>query len=85
MNLYYPSLIFRFYTSHFQEMTSRFIDRLSKEYTEYIDITEPIQVAIYEIKLGLALIVSGVPNKRYLPHGDQNMESVLVGRRSLFH
>lgn len=78
------NLTFYSYTFHFQEMTSRFIDRLSNEYSEYIDITEPIQVAIYEMKLGLSLIVSGVLCKRYLPNGEQNMESVLVGRRSLF-
>lgn len=67
----------------FQDMTSHFIDRLSK-YSEYIDITEPVLVAIYEIKLGLSLIVSDVLCRRYLPNGDQSMESVLVSGRSLF-
>lgn len=64
-------------------MTSNFIDHLSR-HSEYIDITEPIQVAIYEMKLGLSLIVSDVLCRKYLPNGEQSMESVLVGGRSLF-
>lgn len=64
---------------HFQETISRFIDQLSNEYSEYIDITEPVQVALYEMKLGLSLIVSGVLHKRYLPNVEQNMENFLVG------
>ncbi|KAL2243207.1 UNVERIFIED_CONTAM: Midasin, partial [Sesamum indicum] len=62
---------------NWQEITSRFIDRLSNEYSAYIDITEPVQVAIYEMKLGLSLVVSGVLNKRFAC-GEQDMESVLV-------
>ncbi|KAL8046294.1 hypothetical protein ABFX02_08G168300 [Erythranthe guttata] len=62
---------------NWQEMTSRFIDRLSNEYTAFSDITEPVQVAVYEMKLGLSLIVSGVLCKRYLANGQQDMESIL--------
>lgn len=69
---------------HFQETISRFIDQLSNEYSEYIDITEPVQVALYEMKLGLSLIVSGVLHKRYLPNVEQNMENFLVGGYSFF-
>ncbi|KAL0415065.1 UNVERIFIED_CONTAM: Midasin, partial [Sesamum latifolium] len=61
---------------NWQEITSRFIDRLSNEYSAYIDITEPVQVAIYEMKLGLSLVVSGVLNKRFACE-EQDMESVL--------
>ncbi|XP_010530743.1 PREDICTED: midasin-like [Tarenaya hassleriana] len=42
-----------------QDTAASFIDRLSNEYSEYMDITQPVQVAVYEMKLGLALIVSG--------------------------
>ncbi|KAK4395085.1 Midasin, partial [Sesamum angolense] len=62
---------------NWQEITSRFIDRLSNEYSAYIDITEPVQVAIYEMKLGLSLVVSGVLNKRFACE-EQDMESVLA-------
>ncbi|KAK4427378.1 Midasin [Sesamum alatum] len=62
---------------NWQEITSRFIDRLSSEYSEYIDITEPVQVAIYEMKLGLSLVVSGVLKGRF-SCGEQDMESVLA-------
>lgn len=79
-----PNLTFHCFTSHFQDMTSHFIYQLSK-CSEYIDITEPVQVAIYEIKLGLSLIVSDVLGRSYLSNGEQSMESVLVGRRYLFH
>ncbi|XP_057771067.1 midasin isoform X2 [Salvia miltiorrhiza] len=61
---------------NWQDMTSHFIHQLSK-YSEYIDITEPVQVAIYEIKLGLSLIISDVLSRRYLPSREQSMESVL--------
>ncbi|KAH6793247.1 hypothetical protein C2S52_003724 [Perilla frutescens var. hirtella] len=62
---------------NWQETISTFIDQLSKDYTEYIDITVPVQVAMYEMKLGLSLIVSGVLYKRYPFNGKQDMESVL--------
>ncbi|KAG6397962.1 hypothetical protein SASPL_139412 [Salvia splendens] len=61
---------------NWQDMTSHFIYQLSK-CSEYVDITEPVQVAIYEIKLGLSLIVSDVLGRSYLPNGEQSIESVL--------
>ncbi|KAK4479548.1 hypothetical protein RD792_015065 [Penstemon davidsonii] len=62
---------------NWQEIMSRFIGRLSNEYSAYIDIIEPVQVAIYEMKLGLSLIVSSVLNKKYLANEEGNMEVVL--------
>ncbi|WVZ15742.1 hypothetical protein V8G54_013308, partial [Vigna mungo] len=41
-----------------QETATCFIDRLMDEYAAYIDIIQPIQVAVYEMKLGLSLILS---------------------------
>ncbi|KAL1551716.1 midasin-like isoform X1 [Salvia divinorum] len=61
---------------NWQDLTSHFIHQLSK-YSEYIDLTEPVQVAIYEIKLGLSLIVSDKLCRSYLPKGEQSMEAVL--------
>ncbi|KAK6125035.1 hypothetical protein DH2020_041213 [Rehmannia glutinosa] len=62
---------------NWQETTSRFIDRLSNEYSSYMDIIEPVQVSVYEMKLGLSLIVSGVLYKKYLANGEDDINSVL--------
>uniref|UniRef100_J3N351 Midasin n=1 Tax=Oryza brachyantha TaxID=4533 RepID=J3N351_ORYBR len=49
------------------QITSRnFIKRLTEEYGEYVDLIQPIQVAVYEMKLGLAIAVSGYLEKEYL-------------------
>ncbi|WZZ60664.1 hypothetical protein YC2023_060771 [Brassica napus] len=44
---------------NWQETATSFIDRLSSDYSEYVDITQPIQVSVYEMKMGLSLFVSG--------------------------
>lgn len=41
-------------------MATRFIDRLSDKYTGYLDIIQPIQLAVYEMKLGLSLVLSSL-------------------------
>ncbi|GMH22037.1 hypothetical protein Nepgr_023880 [Nepenthes gracilis] len=51
---------------NWQETANCFIDRLSDEYTAYSDIVQPIQVAVYEMKLGLSLLVSSVLQKDFL-------------------
>lgn len=43
-----------------QETANCFIKQLSDEYKDYIDIAQPVQVAVYEMKLGLSLILSGI-------------------------
>lgn len=48
---------------NWQEIGSRFIEKFSTEYFEYIDLVEPLQVAIYEMKLGLSLILSSTSSK----------------------
>ncbi|KAL3632042.1 hypothetical protein CASFOL_025026 [Castilleja foliolosa] len=63
---------------NWQETASRFIDRISVEYLSYNDIIEPVQVSVYEMKLGLSLIVSGVLHKKYMAKiGEEDMDSVL--------
>ncbi|GFQ03816.1 midasin [Phtheirospermum japonicum] len=63
---------------NWQEIISRFIDRISNEYSSYIDIIEPLQVSVYEMKLGLSLIVSGVLHKKYMEKiGEEDMNPVL--------
>ncbi|KAE8646507.1 midasin [Cucumis sativus] len=45
---------------NWEAMATRFIDRLSDEYIEYLDIIQPIQLAVYEMKLGLSLMLSSL-------------------------
>ncbi|KAI4355485.1 hypothetical protein L6164_004254 [Bauhinia variegata] len=51
---------------NWQETATCFIDRLTNEYTAYNDIIQPIQVAVYEMKLGLSLVLSSALEKAYL-------------------
>ncbi|XVE88663.1 hypothetical protein DITRI_Ditri19aG0087500 [Diplodiscus trichospermus] len=51
---------------NWQETASCFVDQLSKEYSEYIDIVQPIQVAVYEMKLGLSLVLLSGLQKSFL-------------------
>lgn len=49
-----------------QKIATSFIEKLAEEYTDYVDFVQPVQVAVYEIKLGLALVVSSVMQKAIL-------------------
>lgn len=51
---FFESFVF----TEFQETATSFIERLSDEYAAYVDIAQPIQVAVYEMKLGLSLVFS---------------------------
>jgi midasin len=56
-----------------------FIKRLTEEYGEYIDLIKPIQVAVYEMKLGLAIALSGSLQREYLKRiKEDDIERVLV-------
>lgn len=62
-----------------QEMATDIIKRLSNEYSAYMDVVQPVQTAIYEMKLGLSLVLSGALSEKYLEElGKFDMESVLV-------
>ncbi|KAL1208785.1 Midasin [Cardamine amara subsp. amara] len=58
---------------NWQETATSFIDRLSNDYSEYVDLTQPIQVSVYEMKLGLSLFVSGALLGKILNRFDINM------------
>ncbi|OMO78608.1 hypothetical protein CCACVL1_14268 [Corchorus capsularis] len=63
---------------NWQETASCFIDRLLNEYPEFIDVAQPIQVAVYEMKLGLSLVVSSALQKRILDKiQEDNMDRVM--------
>ncbi|KAI8544654.1 hypothetical protein RHMOL_Rhmol08G0312700 [Rhododendron molle] len=51
---------------NWQETATCFIDQLSNEYAAYVDIIQPVQVAIYEMKLGLSLLQSSTIQKKAL-------------------
>lgn len=56
-----------------------FITRLMDEYTSYNDIIQPIQVAVYEMKFGLSLVLSSTLEKEYLKKvGHENINTVMV-------
>lgn len=56
-----------------------FINRLTDEYTAYNDIIQPIQVAVYEMKFGLSLVLSSFLEKEYLRKvGHENINLVTV-------
>ena len=56
-----------------------FIKRLTEEYGEYTDLIQPIQVAVYEMKLGLALALSASLQREFLEKiKEHDIERVLV-------
>jgi len=68
----------------FQKTSTSFIDRMSHEYIEYLDIVQPVQVAVYEMKLGLSLVLSTILKESFLKKLlEDNMERVLVCKNSL--
>ncbi|XP_071712181.1 midasin isoform X2 [Rutidosis leptorrhynchoides] len=63
---------------NWQQTATRFVDRLSNEFPEYVDIVQPIQVAIYEMKLGLSLVLSSGLHKGFSNRaGRKNVDDVL--------
>lgn len=67
-----------------QETLTRFIERLQCEYEAYIDVVQPVQVALYEIKLGLALLLSSVLHESFLDRiAQHDMDKVLVMHTAL--
>jgi midasin len=63
----------------FQETAMCFINRLTYEYAAYNDIIQPIQVAVYEMKFGLSLVLSSTLEKEYLRKvGHENINLILV-------
>lgn len=63
-------------------MATGFIEQLlSDEYREYTDIVQPVLVALYEIKLGLGLILASIVQKMILTKvelDDANMIMVFL-------
>ncbi|KAI7735786.1 hypothetical protein M8C21_000548, partial [Ambrosia artemisiifolia] len=61
-----------------QKRATGFVDRLSKEYSEYVDIIQPVQIAIYEMKLGFSLVLSSCLRDNFLDRiGQKNIDIVL--------
>ncbi|XP_057535568.1 midasin isoform X3 [Amaranthus tricolor] len=71
-------------TSNWQATASRFIDRLSEEYASYVDIIQPIQVSVYEMKLGMSLLLSSALQKDFLGRvQEDNIDHILDAIYSL--
>ncbi|KAI5422495.1 hypothetical protein KIW84_045799 [Lathyrus oleraceus] len=65
-------------THSWQETAMCFINRLMDEYSAFNDIIQPIQVAVYEMKFGLSLVLSSTLEKEYLRKvGHENINLVM--------
>lgn len=62
---------------NWQETSTCFINRLSEVYAAFIDIIQPVQVAVYEMKLGLSLVVLSALQKAYLHKVDDDVDQTL--------
>ncbi|KAM3408334.1 hypothetical protein ACQJBY_001473 [Aegilops geniculata] len=63
---------------NWQITSGNFIKRLTEEYGEYVDLIQPVQVAVYEMKLGLAIALSGSLEREYLKKvKEDDIEKVL--------
>ncbi|KAK2975328.1 hypothetical protein RJ640_013841 [Escallonia rubra] len=64
---------------NWQETATCFIERLSSEYSGYLDIVQPVQVAIYEMKLGLSLVLSSAFCKEFVDRVDVDDIDIVLG------
>ncbi|XP_031485697.1 midasin isoform X2 [Nymphaea colorata] len=64
--------------SNWQETSSCFLRHLLEEYASYTDLIQPIQVAIYEMKLGLSMLVSNALEKQLLNKIDETADRMRV-------
>ncbi|KAL3008468.1 hypothetical protein AAZX31_07G033800 [Glycine max] len=61
-----------------QKTATSFIGKLMDEYAAYCDIIQPIQVAVYEMKFGLSLVLSSIWEKECLNIlGQENINTVM--------
>ncbi|ONI15461.1 hypothetical protein PRUPE_3G044200 [Prunus persica] len=66
--------------SNWQKMATGFIEQLlSDEYREYTDIVQPVLVALYEIKLGLGLILASIVQKMILTKVELDNANMIMG------
>ncbi|XP_050383797.1 midasin isoform X3 [Argentina anserina] len=66
--------------SNWQQMATGFIEQLlSEKYIEYSDFVQPILVALYEMKLGLSLILANVLQKRILKRVPLDNTNMILG------
>ncbi|KAJ4717838.1 Midasin [Melia azedarach] len=62
---------------NWQETASSFVNRLSEEYPEFIDLAQPVQVAVYEMKLGLSIVLSSALQKEFLERIEDDADRVM--------
>ncbi|KAG7997478.1 hypothetical protein I3843_01G213100 [Carya illinoinensis] len=65
--------------SNWQDTATCFINRLSDEYAAYIDVVQPVQVAVYEMKLGSSLVLSSVFQKSFLSRVELDNVDLVMG------
>lgn len=63
----------------YQDTATCFVGRLSEEYAEYVDVVQPVQVAVYEMKLGSSLVLASVFQKDLLRRVElDDMDLIMV-------
>ncbi|KAG0489307.1 hypothetical protein HPP92_008118 [Vanilla planifolia] len=51
---------------NWQVTAESFINKLSDEFADYVDLVQPVQVAVYEMKLGLSLVIPWIMERQHL-------------------
>ncbi|KAI3727341.1 hypothetical protein L1987_67154 [Smallanthus sonchifolius] len=64
---------------NWQETATGFVDQLSNEYSEYVDIIQSLQIAIYEMKLGFSLVLSNCLRDKFLDRVRQKKFDDVLG------
>lgn len=60
----------------FQEIATGFISRISTDYPEYRDLAQPVQLSVFELKLGLSLMLSAWLQKTLKVQGTELSDTI---------
>ncbi|KAL4625562.1 hypothetical protein ACB092_05G035400 [Castanea dentata] len=64
---------------NWQDTATCFVGQLSEEYAEYVDVVQPVQVAVYEMKLGSSLVLASVFQKDLLSRVELDDMDLIMG------
>jgi midasin len=61
-----------------QEIAEQFICLLKAEYLDYQDLAQPIQLCVFDLKLGLSLLLSAFLQGKFLKCGSRDSNDVYL-------
>ena len=61
-----------------QEIAWEFICRLKSDYPDYQDLAQPIQLFVFELKLGLSLLLSASLQEKFLKYGSTATDEIYL-------